>query len=525
VRDWTQAEARERFASALQTVREKMPYRPALVAGVRLRASAASSRKEAEAKHEIVSVNPNQPDEVVGLVAAADRRELKAAIAAAAGAFPAWRDAGPEPRAEALLAAAAAARGERDELAALEVLEAGKAWEEADTDVCEAIDFLEYYARHMLRLGRGLELGVAGEPSRLVYAPRGVAVVLAPWNFPLAIAMGLVSAALVAGNTVVFKPSSLTPVLGSAVYRLLAGAGLPAGVLNFLPAAGSQVGDLLTTHPQVALVAFTGSKEVGLHIVERAVRYAPQAGEVRAVVAEMGGKNAVIVDADADLDEAVAQVARSAFGYQGQKCSACSRVVVLEEVYARFLERLKAAAESLPMGPVEDPANVLGAVIDAAAREKIRRYVDLGRREGKTLLVRKPPAGPGFGAPLAIFHDVKPHSRIATEEIFGPVLSVFKVRDFDQALAVANDGPYALTGGVFSRSPENLAKAARAFRVGNLFLNRGVTGAVVGRHPFGGSRLSGLGTKAGGPDYLLSFLVPRTIAENSLRRGFAPDTL
>jgi RHH-type proline utilization regulon transcriptional repressor/proline dehydrogenase/delta 1-pyrroline-5-carboxylate dehydrogenase len=264
---------------------------------------------------------------------------------------------------------------------------------------------------------------------------------------------------------------------------------------------------------------------VGLHILERSGHWAEQAGEVRAVVAEMGGKNAIIVDADADLDEAVVGVVRSAFGYQGQKCSACSRVVVLEEAYVRFLERLKAAAESLPMGPVEDPANQVGAVIDAASRIRIRRYIDLGRREGKTLLVRKPPAGPGFTVPLAIFHDVKPRSRIATEEIFGPVLSVFKARNFEQALALANDSPYALTGGVFSRSPENLATAARAFRVGNLYLNRGVTGAVVGRHPFGGSGLSGLGTKAGGPDYLLSFLLPRTIAENSLRRGFTPDTL
>jgi RHH-type proline utilization regulon transcriptional repressor/proline dehydrogenase/delta 1-pyrroline-5-carboxylate dehydrogenase len=523
VRDWTLAATRERFAAALQAVREKLPYRIGPVIGERERASSASGRKEAEARHEIVSLNPNQPGEVVGLVASSDRRELKAAVAAAAGAFPAWRDTAPETRAEALLAAAAAAREARDELAALEVLEAGKAWEEADADVCEAIDHLEYYARQMLRLGRQMELGVAGESSRLVYRPRGVAVVIAPWNFPLALSMGMVSAALVTGNTVVFKPSSLTPVLGSMAARLLVGAGLPAGVLNFLPASGAQTGDLLTGHPAVSLVAFTGSKEVGLHILERAGRYAPEAGELRAVVAEMGGKNAVIVDADADLDEAVVQVVRSAFGYQGQKCSACSRVVVLGEVYARFLERLKAAAESLPMGPVEDPANVVGAVIDAASRDRIRRYIDLGRREGKTLLVRKPPAGPGFTVPLAIFHDVKPRSRIAAEEIFGPVLSVFKVKDFEQALAVANDSPYALTGGVFSRSPANLAKAARGFQAGNLYLNRGLTGAVVGRHPFGGSGLSGLGTKAGGPDYLLSFLLPRTITENNLRRGFTPE--
>jgi RHH-type proline utilization regulon transcriptional repressor/proline dehydrogenase/delta 1-pyrroline-5-carboxylate dehydrogenase len=521
VRDWTLPESRERFAAALQAVRGKMPYRAGPVIGERQRPSKAASRKEAEAHHEIVSLNPNQPGEVVGLVAGADRREIKAAVAAAAGAFPGWRDTEPEARAEGLLAAAAAAREARDELAALEVLEAGKAWEEADADVCEAIDYLEYYARQMTRLARGLELGVAGEPSRLVYAPRGVAVVIAPWNFPLAIATGMVSAALVAGNTVVFKPSSLTPVLGSMVRRLL--SGLPPGVLNFLPVSGAQAGDLLTGHPGVAVVAFTGSKEVGLHILERSGRWAEEAGEVRAVVAEMGGKNAIIVDADADLDEAVVGVVRSAFGYQGQKCSACSRVVVLEEAYPRFLERLKAAAESLPMGPVEEPANLVGAVIDAASRDRIRRYIDLGRREGKTLLVRKPPAGAGFTVPLAIFHDVKPRSRIATEEIFGPVLCVFKARDFAQALAMANDSPYALTGGAFSRSPENLARAVRGLRAGNLYLNRGVTGAIVGRHPFGGSGLSGLGTKAGGPDYLLSFLLPRTVAENSLRRGFTPD--
>jgi RHH-type proline utilization regulon transcriptional repressor/proline dehydrogenase/delta 1-pyrroline-5-carboxylate dehydrogenase len=525
VRDWTLAETREHFAAALQAVRGRLPYRSALAAGERQRASSASGRKEAEARHEILSVNPNRPDEIVGLAVIGDRRDLQAAVKAAADAFPAWRDTGAEARAEVLLAAAAAARAERDELAALEVLEAGKAWEEADADVCEAIDHLEYYARQMLRLGRGLELGVAGEPSRLSYAARGVAAVIAPWNFPLAIPMGLVSAALVTGNTVVFKPSSRTPVLGSIVHRLLTGAGLPAGVLNLLPMAGAQSGDLLTAHPQVALVAFTGSKEVGLHIVERAVRWAAEAGQVRVVVAEMGGKNAIIVDADADLDEAVVQVVRSAFGYQGQKCSACSRVVVLEEVYGRFLERLKAAAESLPMGAVEDPANLVGAVIDKEAQQRIRRYIDLGKREGKTLLLRKPQAASGFGVPLAIFHEVKPRSRIATEEIFGPVLSVLKVKSFDQALQVANDSQYALTGGVFSRSPANLARAARELRAGNLYLNRGVTGAVVGRHPFGGAGLSGLGTKAGGPDYLLSFLIPRTVTENTLRRGFAPDTL
>ena len=517
VRDWTLTDSRARFTAAVAAVREKMPFRLGLVIGDGKASSRSVGRKE------ILSLNPNRPEELVGTAPSARRKELLAGVAAAAAAFPAWREVGPEARADLLMAAAAAAREERDELSALEVLEAGKAWEEADADVCEAIDYLEYYARHMIRLGRGSELGVAGEPSRLLYSPRGVAVVIAPWNFPLAISVGLVSAALVAGNTVVYKPSSRTPVTGSRVHALFARAGLPPGALNFLPAAGSQAGDLLVSHPDVSLVAFTGSRDVGLRILERAGRPAPHAEEVRAVVAEMGGKNAVIVDADADLDEAVGHVVRSAFGYQGQKCSACARVIVLEEVYSRFLERLKAAAESLEMGPVEDPRHVVGAVIDEAARDRIQRYVELGKREGKTLLLRKPPAGPGYRVPLAIFHDVKPRARIATEEIFGPVLSVLKAKDFGHALALANSSVYALTGGVFSRSPLHLLRAEREFRVGNLYLNRGITGAVVGRHPFGGFKLSGLGTKAGGPDYLLNFLLPRCVAENTLRRGFAPD--
>ena len=522
-RDWSLAETRERFAAALAGVRGKMPYRLAIAIGGEEEASRASTRKEAEFGHELISVNPNSPEEIVGFAPGSRRQAVERAVEAAARALPGWRNTDPEERAGVLFRAAASARGARDELAALEVLEAGKAWEEADADVCEAIDYLEYYGRQMQRLARGVELSVPGEPGRLVYEPRGVASVIAPWNFPLAISMGLVSAALVAGNPVLYKPSSLTPVLGSMVYRLLAGAGLPPGVLNFLPGSGSQVGELLAGHPQVALVAFTGSKEVGLRILEKVYKTAPRAEQVRSLVAEMGGKNAVIVDDDADLDEAVAQVVRSAFGYQGQKCSACSRVIVLEAVYPRFVERLKAAAESLEMGPVEDPKNLVGAVIDHAAQERIQRFIDAGKREAKLLLLRKPPAGPGFTVPLAVFHEVPPTARIATEEIFGPVLSVIKAKDFALALEVAGAGQYALTGGVFSRSPAHLRLAEREFRVGNLYLNRGITGALVGRQPFGGFKMSGLGSKAGGPDYLLHFLLGRCITENSLRRGFTPE--
>lgn len=512
VRDWTLAESRTRFAAALQAVREKMPYRVGLAAG-----------KVSAHRREIVSENPNRPKQIVGWAPNARRREVLAGVAAAMEAFPDWRDTEPAARAELLLAAAAAARERRDELAALEVLEAGRSWEEADADVCEAVDYLEYYARQMIRLGRGIELGVAGEPSRLLYSPRGVAAVIAPWNSPLAVPLGMTAAALVAGNTVVLKPSSRTPVTGSMVPELFAQAGLPAGVLSFLTAAGEKGGELLVSHPGVSLVAFCGTRETGLRVLERAGKHAPHAAELRAVVIGMGGKNAVIVDADADLDEAVGHVVRSAFGFQGQKCSACSRVLVLEEVYARFLERLKAAVESLELGPVEDPRSAAGAVIDETARERVKRYIDAGRREGKVLLLRKAPAGPGYTVPLAIFHDVKPRARIAHEEILGPVLSVIKVKSFGRALELANDSAYALCGGVFSRSPVNLRRAERELRVGSLYLNRGITDAAVGRHPFGGFRMSGPGIKSGGPDYLLHFLLPRCVAENALRRGYAPD--
>ena len=474
----------------------------------------------------LVSYDPGQKDRVVGSFSKANKDLATRAIEVADQTFKTWSRVPAEERADLLLRTSKIIRERKYYYSAWLVYEVGKTWPEADADVAETIDFCEYYSREMLRLSKPLPLTpVPGEKNYMKYIPLGVGVVIPPWNFPMAILAGMTLASIVAGNTVVLKPSSDSPTVGYKFVEALEQAGMPPGVVNFCPCPGGSVGDVLVGHPRTRYIAFTGSKDVGLHINELAAKTAPGQVWIKRVLAEMGGKDSIIVDSETDLDQAVEGVAVSAFGYQGQKCSACSRVVVLEQVYARFLERLKAAAESLPLGPVEDPANLVGAVIDAAAQEKIRRFVDLGRREGKTLLVRKPPAGAGFAVPLAIFHEVKRRARIANEEIFGPVLSVFKVKDFDQALEVANDSPYALTGGVFSRSPVNLAKAVRGFRVGNLYLNRGVTGAVVGRHPFGGSGLSGLGTKAGGPDYLLSFLIPRTISENNLRRGFAPDAI
>jgi RHH-type transcriptional regulator, proline utilization regulon repressor / proline dehydrogenase / delta 1-pyrroline-5-carboxylate dehydrogenase len=522
--DWTLAQPRERFAEALKRVRKGFPRKVPLIIGGKL----------FETGKEIISVNPNAPDEVVGRVAAAGIAEAEQVIQAAKAAFPGWRDTDFRTRAEYLFQAASHARRLRCDLAALQVFEVGKAWREADADVCEAIDFLEYYGREMLRLGPPERMGrMPGELSHLVYEPKGVAVVIAPWNFPLAISVGMSAAALVTGNTVVYKPASQSPVIGAMLHELFKEAKLPLGVLNFLPGSGSDIGDHLVAHPDVALIAFTGSKETGLHIVELASRTCRQALGVKTVIAEMGGKNAIIIDADADLDEAVVHILHSAFGYQGQKCSACSRLIVLEENYDRLLERLQAAAGSLHLGPVENPVNALGAVIDSAAQQKILAYIAIGKEEGTLILQRDVATtthhsspithhSGAFFVPLTIFADIRPEHRLAQEEIFGPVLAVMKVKDFEQALAVANSTQYALTGAVFSRSPENIARARKDFRVGNLYINRGCTGALVQRHPFGGFKMSGIGSKAGGPDYLRQFMTPRNIVENTLRRGFAP---
>jgi RHH-type transcriptional regulator, proline utilization regulon repressor / proline dehydrogenase / delta 1-pyrroline-5-carboxylate dehydrogenase len=523
--DWTHSENRERFSEALKRVRKSFPRKVALsIAG-----------KTVQSAGIIHSLNPNAPNEVIGMVAAADKNNAEHAIEAAAAAFPGWRDTDYRDRVEFLFAAAERARKMRCDLAALQVFEVGKAWSEADADVCEAIDFLEYYGHEMLRLGKPQRMGhVPGELSHLVYEPRGVCVVIAPWNFPLAISLGMTSAAVVTGNTVVYKPASQSPVTGSMVYELFKEVRLPPGVLNFLPGSGAEIGDVLVSHPEVALIAFTGSMETGMHLIELAAKTSRQARGVKHVIAEMGGKNAIIVDADADMDEAVIHILQSAFGYQGQKCSACSRLIVLEENYERLVERLKTAAESIHLGPVEDPENFMGAVIESAAKNKILDYIAIGKKEGTLLLqrdyspdtsVRRPSSVvplPSLFVPLTIFTDIRPEHRLAQEEIFGPVLAIMKVKDFEEALAVANSTQYALTGAVFSRSPENISRARKEFRVGNLYINRGCTGALVQRHPFGGFKMSGIGSKAGGPDYLLQFMVPRNIVENTLRRGFAP---
>jgi RHH-type transcriptional regulator, proline utilization regulon repressor / proline dehydrogenase / delta 1-pyrroline-5-carboxylate dehydrogenase len=514
--DWTVESVRDQFSNALHQVIKQFPYRTPLLIGGR----------QVNTDRQFQSTDPNRPERIVGQVAAADLNQARDAIEAARQVFPAWRDTSPSSRARYLFQAAAAARKMRHELAALQVFEVGKAWNEADADVCEAIDFLEYYGREMLRLGKPRRMGhTPGEDSRLLYEPRGVGVVIAPWNFPLAISLGMTSAAIVAGNTVVYKPSSQSAVTGSMMVRLFQEAGLPAGVFNFLPGPGSELGEFLVTHPEVGFVAFTGSMEVGLRIIELAHGTPEGAMGVKNVIAEMGGKNAIIVDADADLDETVRHILQSAFGYQGQKCSACSRLIVLKDNAPKLLDRLKAAAESLNLGPPEDPKNSVGAVIDAGARQRIEAYAAIGREEGKVLVECHPPEATGHTVPIRIFTAIHPEHRLAQEEIFGPILAVIEVEDFDEAIRVANSTCFALTGAVFSRSPANIAKARREFRVGNLYINRGCTGALVERHPFGGFKMSGIGSKAGGPDYLLQFMVPRNVVENTMRRGFAPPDL
>jgi RHH-type proline utilization regulon transcriptional repressor/proline dehydrogenase/delta 1-pyrroline-5-carboxylate dehydrogenase len=472
----------------------------------------------------IDSRNPAKPEELIGTVAAAGANEADSAIAGARRALPAWLSLNVEGRAAVLQKAAALLQLRRDEFAAWEVLEAGKGWREADADVCEAIDFIRFYCDEALRLLKPRSGDVAGENNRYAYLARGVGLVIPPWNFPLAILTGMLSAALVTGNTVVLKPSSQTPVIAARFVALLHEAGLPPGVAQFLPGRGDSLGDALVTDPRIHFIAFTGSKEVGSHIHQLAAGLAPGQTHFKHLIAEMGGKNAIIVDSDADLDDAVPAIVQSAFGYQGQKCSACSRVVCVGPVYASLLERLVEATRSLKMGDPKDPGMFLGPVIDARARERILAAIEQAQHDAKLALQRDAKdAGPGYFVGPAIFYDVPPDCALAQEEIFGPVLSLLPARDFDQALALANESQYALTGGVYSRSPAHIALAEREFQVGNLYINRKITGALVGRQPFGGFKLSGLGTQAGGRDYLLQFLLPRTITENTLRHGFAPE--
>jgi RHH-type proline utilization regulon transcriptional repressor/proline dehydrogenase/delta 1-pyrroline-5-carboxylate dehydrogenase len=514
VHRFTEEAERSRFAAAIKQVRGEFGREyPLLIGG-----------REVDTGEWIVSQNPARPADVVGRVASATPKEAESAVRSALAAFPAWRDRPARERADLLFRAAARLRERRDELAAWEIFEAGKSWREADADVTEALDFLEYYAREALRLAPALPMNVPGETNDYFYAPRGVGVVIPPWNFPLAIMTGMLSASIVTGNTAILKPASQTPVIAAKLMEILREAGLPEGVVNFVPGPGPEVGEYLVRHPQTHFIAFTGSRAVGCRIYALAAEAAEGQDHLKRVVAELGGKNAIIVDRDADVDDAVVGTVASAFGYSGQKCSAASRVIVVGGIYDQLARRLVEASRSLAVGMPEEPGTFMGPVIDARARDTIRKAIQDGKKVA-TLALETDVSHLGEGAFLGptVFTDVPPDSALAQEEIFGPVLAVMRARDFGEALALANGTRYALTGGVYSRSPENLARARREFRVGNLYLNRKITGAIVGRQPFGGFKMSGVGSKAGGPDYLLQFLEPRTITENTIRRGFAPE--
>jgi RHH-type transcriptional regulator, proline utilization regulon repressor / proline dehydrogenase / delta 1-pyrroline-5-carboxylate dehydrogenase len=482
--------------------------------------------KPAEAETSFNSINPARPEQIVGSVAAGGKAEVVAAVQAARNAFRRWAALSAEERARFVDRVADRFHQRRYELAAWQVFEVGKTWSEADADVIEAIDFCRFYAEEARRLGRGrLTQDVAGEVSQENYIARGVSAIIAPWNFPLAILCGMTIAALVTGNTVVIKPAEQSSIIGALFMEVLQEAGVPAGVANLLTGTGEDAGSYLVTHPDVDLIAFTGSREVGTMIWQLAGVTHPDQRNLKKVVCEMGGKNAMIVDTDADLDEAVPAIIQSAFGFQGQKCSALSRLIPVGNVSERLLLRLIDAAAALQIGFPEEPGTDIGPVIDESAKTKIESYLAIGSKEHRVAFQAKvPPNLSGYFVPPTIFTDVGVKARLAQEEIFGPVLAVTPAKDLDEAIIFANSTAFALTGGLYSRSPQNIEKVRALFSVGNLYINRGITGAIVGRHPFGGFLMSGGGTKAGGRDYLLQFTFPRVVTENTLRRGFAPET-
>ncbi len=461
------------------------------------------------------SINPARPDEVIGRFAKGTPAHADQAIRAAEAAFTAWRQVPAAARADYLFRAAAMLRRRKFEFAAWMVYEVSKSWVEADADVAEAIDFMEYYGRQMLQLaGPQPVVPFPGEDNELRYIPLGVGVVIPPWNFPLAITVGMTTAALVAGNTVVLKPASASPTIAAQFVALLnEECSLPPGVLNFVTGPGGAIGDTLVDHPRTRFIAFTGSKEVGLRIFERAAHRQPGQNWLKRTVLEMGGKDAIVVDETADLDLAAEAITFSAFGFGGQKCSACSRAIVVEPVYDEVLQRVIERARQLKVGDPVDPQTFMGAVIDKNAWTKIRDYIDVGQKEGRVVLGGETTEGGGYFIPPTIVADVPPGSRLACEEIFGPVLAFIKARDFEQAVDIFNGTEYGLTGGLISRDRARLERARDTFHVGNLYLNRKITGALVGVQPFGGFNMSGTNSKAGGPDYLLLFTQAKTITE------------
>ena len=462
----------------------------------------------------ITSVNPSCFSETVGTVARANVELADKAVQAAAAAFKTWKNVEPATRARLIFKAAAILRRRKFEYSAWLVEEAGKNWVEADADTAEAIDFMEYYGREMLRYAAGMTVAsYPGEENVCSYIPLGVGVVIPPWNFPLAILAGMTAAAVVTGNTVIMKPASSTPVIAAKLMELFEEAGAPAGVINYLPGSGGSIGDALVSHPQVRFINFTGSRDVGLRINKLAADVAPGQIWIKRVIAEMGGKDAIIVDDEADIEEAAAGIVTSAFGFQGQKCSACSRAIVVKSVYDELVAKVVEKTKALKIGPAAEFGMNVGPVAEESAYKKVLSYIEIGKQEARLVAGGNVAGEKGWFIEPTVFADAPANSRIAQEEIFGPFVAIIPASDFDEALEIANGTEYGLTGAVFSRNRAKLEKARREFHVGNLYLNRKCTGALVGVQPFGGFNMSGTDSKAGGADYLLLFMQAKSVTE------------
>ena len=503
--DFTKPEHRAAFEKVLGEVRAQLGREyPAVIGGERVKAPSTFESR-----------NPARPSEVLGQFQSSTREQAAQAVETASRTFASWRRVPAAERAAYLIEAARRMRDRRHTFSAWMVFEVGKSWAEADADTAEAIDFMEYYAREMLRYDQPEPpTQLPGERDQVVYIPLGVGAVIPPWNFPLAILVGMTTAAVVTGNTVVLKPSSDSPRIAWQFFALMEEVGLPPGVINFVTGGGDTVGDTIVRHPRTRFVAFTGSRPVGIGINRLAAEVQPGQIWLKRVVAEMGGKDAIVVDEEADLDAAALGVAQSAFGFQGQKCSACSRAIVSEKVYAEFLERLKPLVEKINVGEPDTYGVYMGPVVNARARDSILAYIEQGKKEGRLIVGGGPVAGrEGYFIQPTVIADVKPNARIAQEEIFGPVLAVIPAKSYDEALDIANGTEYGLTGAVYTKNAEKIERAKREFFVGNLYINRKCTGAIVGAHPFGGFNMSGTDSKAGGRDYLLLFLQAQSVAE------------
>jgi len=500
--DFSKEENRRAQMEALEQVKRELGQTyPLIIGGQKITTQAT-----------FASVNPSQPDQVIGYFSKATVEQANEAVQAAAQAFESWKRVPAEERAAYLFAAADLLKERRFLVNAWMIYEVGKSWPEADGDTAEAIDFMEFYAREMMRLADEQPLiHIDTEDSQLVYIPLGVGAVIPPWNFPAAIMVGMTSASFVTGNTVVLKPASTSPMIAWQFMRILEDVGLPAGVVNFLTGSGSTIGDALIENPQVRYIAFTGSRDVGLRINELAAK--PRKGQkwIKRTILEMGGKDAVVVDETADLDAAASGIVTSAFGFQGQKCSAGSRAIIVEQVYDQVLQKVIEKTKQLTVGDVTQPEIAIGPVVDENALKKITDYIEVGKQEGH-LVTGGGHHGPGYFIEPTVIADVDPHARVAQEEIFGPVLAVIKAKDFDDALHIANDTEYGLTGALYSNDPQRIERAKEDYFVGNLYFNRKSTGALVGVHPFGGFNMSGTDSKAGGRDYLLLFTQAKAIS-------------